>query len=360
MKNYAFVLIVLSGILAFSCVKEPEKPDPDISLGTVGLYVLNEGLFSMNNSELTRYDYSRGESVSGFFELKNGRKMGDTGTDIAIYGSKLYIVVSGSSQLEVVDPQTGESIRQIPFFDGEKPRQPRRIAFHGSKAYVCSFDGTVAVIDTSTLIVEKHIGAGKNPDGIAIANNKIYVSNSGGLDFPIFDNTISVIDIGTMTEVKRIEVGVNPYTIIPDSYGDLYVVSRGNYNTEKSKLQVIDSNTDQLKYTFPGIEVFDIAIKGDTAYAYFHDYAGGTGSQIILIDIRTKTVINDNFISDGTVINTIYGIAVDKVSGDVFIADATDFVSTGKVVCFDSSGKKKYSFVAGLNPGRMVFLYERK
>ena len=360
MKNYVFVLILLSGILASSCVKEPEKPDPGISLGTVGLFVLNEGLFSMNNSDLSWYDYSGEEAVSGFFALKNGRKLGDTGTDIAVYGAKLYIVVSGSSQLEVVDPYSGQSIRQIPFFDGEKPRQPRRIAFHGSKAYVCSFDGTVAVIDTSTLIIEKYIEAGKNPDGIAICNNKIYVSNSGGLDFPNFDNTLSVTDIATMKEIKRIEVGVNPYTIIPDSNGDLYLVSRGNYSGVQSSLQVIDSNTDQLKYTFPEIEVFDIAIKGDTAYAYFHDYAGGTGSRIMLIDTKTKAIINDNFISDGTVINTIYGIAVDKVSGDVFVADAMDFVSTGSVVCFDSNGKKKYSFVASLNPGRIAFLYERK
>lgn len=347
-----------------SCIKEPIEPDnPDVTIDTtytsLGLYVLNEGLFNMNNSTLTWYGYNINEPNTDFFALKNGRSLGDTGNDMAIYGSKMYIVVSVSSQLEVVDPYTGENIAQIPFFDGDSPRQPRYIAFHQSKAFVCSYDGTVAVIDTASLQIEKHINVGRNPDGIAVANDKLYVSNSGGLDCPDYDNTVSVIDLNTLTEIKQIEVQINPSIIVPDKYGDLYVVSRGNYGDIKMCLQIIDSNTDELKYTFPDMEVLNLTINGDTAYAYYYDYLSGSGSQIMMIDVATETVLGYNFIKDGTIIETAYGITVDKVSGDIFISDAKEFTNTGEVLCFDRFGTLKFSFTAGLNPGHVACMYRQ-
>ena len=354
-----FLCAIISAVILFnSCVKEPLEPDkiiPDKIIKTKGLLVLNEGLFNMNNSTLTYYDFADSTARTDYFELKNGRKLGDTGIDMAKYGSKVYIVVNNSSQLEVIDFNTGISVKQIPFFNGSKPRQPRFLAFNKNKAFLCLFDGTVAVIDTATLEAEKYISVGRNPDGIAIANNKVYVSNSGGLDFPNYDKTVSVIDIETLTEVKKIEVSPNPFIIVPDKYGDLYVISRGNYDNIKMCLQVIDSKTDEIKHTFPDLEILNLAIHGDTAYAYHYDFMSDNGSKIIMINVKNETVISNNFISDGTVIETIYSVAVDKYYGDVFLTDARGFVNTGKVICFSREGKKKYSFEAGLNPGHIVF-----
>jgi YVTN family beta-propeller protein len=346
-----------------SCKKEPGisvTVNTDTTYVSKGIYVLNEGLFNLNNSTLTYYNFSDSATQTDYFDLQNGRKLGDTGNDIAIYGDKMFVIVNVSGQLEVVNPFTGKSIKQISFFNGETSRQPRYIAFHENKAFVCSFDGTVAVIDTATLEIEKYITVGRNPDGIAVASNKVYVSNSGGLDYPDYDSTVSVIDIATMAETKKIDVRINPYVIVPDNYGDLYVISRGNYGDIKMCLQVIDSQTDELKYTFPGFEALNLAINGDTAYVYYYDFTTGSGSKIMLIDVKNETVIRDNFITDGTTIETAYGISVDKSSGDVFITDAHGFVNTGEVVCFSKEGKRKYAFKAGLNPGHIAFLNETK
>ena len=62
------------------------------------------------------------------------------------------------------------------------PREPRYIAFHKEKAYVCSYDGTVARIDTASLAIDAMTTVGRNPDGICVQDDKLYVSNSGGLD----------------------------------------------------------------------------------------------------------------------------------------------------------------------------------
>jgi len=119
-----------------------------------GLYILCDGNYSLNNSTLALYDFKKNSLNTDFFQSKSGRKLGDTGNDMQRYGSKLYVVVNVSSQLEVLDARTGKVLRQIPFMDGTKARQPRTVTFWEDKAYVCSFDGTVAKIDTTTLDVE--------------------------------------------------------------------------------------------------------------------------------------------------------------------------------------------------------------
>ena len=361
-KLITYILFFSLGFL-FSCKKDPVEPMKkqivfDTNFVTRGIYVLNEGLMNMNNASLSYFNFADSSTSSDYFNMQNGRKLGDTGNDLAVYGQKIYVVVCVSSQVEVLDAVTGKSIVQIPLFNGQKPRQPRRIAFYKQTAIVCSFDGSVAIIDTASLTVEKYIQVGRNPDGIAVANNKAYISNSGGLDAPKYGHTLSVIDMEKQEVVKEIEVEVNPYLIVPDDYGDLYVISRGDYGKKKMCLQIVDSKTDSLKYTFPNLEALNLAIHGDTAYVYHYDFTSGSGSAIRVLNIKTKQIIRDNFISDGTKVQTAYGIVIDKATGNVFIGDAHGFVNTGDVICFNSLGKKQFSFKTGLNPCGMVILNE--
>ena len=104
-----------------------------------------------------------------YFRSLNRRGLGDTANDMAIYGEKLYIVVNVSSQIEVIDLQSGLSLKQIPMLtENGSSRQPRFITFHKDKAYVCSYDGTVARIDTTSLTIEGYAKVGRNPDGICV------------------------------------------------------------------------------------------------------------------------------------------------------------------------------------------------
>ncbi|NTW26301.1 MAG: YncE family protein [Lentimicrobium sp.] len=355
-----FALILPMALLAISCTDEPDdKPEArDTLVHTTGVYVMNEGLFNGNNASVTRFTFSDSAVAGDIFLQQNGRGLGDTGSDLAIYGSKLYAVVNLSSQVEVMDALTCISVKQIPLFDGNTARQPRKIAFHGGKAFVCNFDGTVAVIDTVSLSVEKIIQVGLNPDGITVANGKIWVSNSGGLNYPDYSNTLSVIDPVTLTEEKQMEVGLNPYIIKPDNHGDLYLIARGNYSDVKSRLQIIDAATGMLKHTFNDFEAINFAISGDTAFVYNFDW-NTMSSSIMMLNVSNESMISDHFITDGTVIQTVYGIAVDEAARLVYVADALSFTGIGKVYAFDMNGKQKFSFSSGLNPAYFAFLNER-
>ena len=349
-------------LLVFASCDDLESVVPEISTSietsTGGLYILCDGNYSLNNSTLALYNFHKGSLNTDYFQTINGRKLGDTGNDLQRYGSRLYVVVNASSQLEVLDARTGKSIRQIPLFNGTVARQPRYVAFWENKAYVCSFDGTVARIDTATLEVEAFLTVGRNPDGITASRGKLYVSNSGGLDYANatgYDRTVSVIDVSTFTESKRIAVGINPGKIKADSFGYVYVASRGDYKSVNAVWQCIDTNTDQIVETYD-LSVTNFDFYGNAAYLYSYDN-NSKESWIKVFDLKSRQVVQESFITDGTKIKTPYGISVNPESGDVYITDAGNYISLGDVFCFHQNGTLKYKIAnVGVSPNSVLYV----
>ena len=346
-------IILLLPLLAacfFSCKKDPiEEPEnPPVEEISRGIYVLSEGLKDHNNSILTFYDFDQGTTTDAFLAA-NSRGLGDTGNDLQIYGSKMYCVVNVSETVEIMDLKTAKSLKQISL----SGRSPRRIAFADGYAYVCCFDGAVVKIDTSTMSVTATAQAGSNPDGICTANGKLYVSNSGGLNYPNYGNTVTVFDLATFSPIKEIPVVINPTRIASDSQGDVYVVSNGNYGTVPMTFQRIDSQTDEVVQTFD-FSVTNFTICGDLCYFYHYNYSTEQYS-LKVMNVLTEQIVNEQFVTDGTTLHTPYGIAVNPENGDVYLTDAYQYTTNGDVFCFGSDGRMKFSFEAGICPSCIVF-----
>lgn len=349
LKLSTILLTVAAASLISACRKDKiESSTPDEK----GIYVLNQGNFNANNSSLTFYSLTNKTTVADQFAASNaGSGLGDTGNDVKIYGSKMYIVMNVSSTIEIVNAKTAKSIKQIKMVDGSTAREPRYVVFNKNKAFVSSYDGTVAVIDTATLNVDKYIKVGRNPEQMVIAHGKLYVANSGGLDFANPDKTVSVVDLTTLTETKKITVPVNPVTIAADGFGDVYVIAYNNIDYTTT-LTTIDNTTDVVK----SIKPFDagyatpFVVNGDFAY-----YASDL-SKVKVFNVRTETTASENFITDGTVLTTPYAIAVDATTGELFVTDALNYKLNGVLYAFDKSGKKEYSAPTGIIPGSIAFL----
>lgn len=357
---YRSILIIIA-ILLVACndMKDvTREPEWDDSITSVDMLVLNEGLFNLNNSTLAKIDMHDNSIDYDFFGSVNRRGLGDTGNDMKQYGGKVYIVVNVSSQLEIIDPNTGLSLKQIPFFnESGVARQPRFLAFDKGKAYVSNFDGWVARIDTVSLEVDGWVKCGRNPDNLTIANNKLYVSNSGGLDNPNYDTTVSVVDLDSFQEIKRIEVGKNPGAIVADSEGDVYVVIRGDVADSQYVMKKIDSEIDEVITVFDDLNPLELEIFNDRIYMYSYDYSTKE-CWLKVFDCLSERVVNHNFISDGTEIQTPFGITVDPNNGDVYITEAYNYVNWGDVLCFDRYGKLKFRInEIGLNPTDVLLLY---
>jgi len=361
--NSKFSLFLLGAVaLLSSCRKDNGEPEAT-PIVSKGIYVLNEGGFEQNNSSLSYFDFAGKVATSNIFASANaGASAGDIGNDVQVYGAKMYIIMNNSNLIHIVEAKSAKKIKSINMIiDGVKTL-PRSVAFAKGKAFVSAYNDKVYVIDTITLAIEKSIGVGRDPEGLAVVGNKLYVANSGGLGYltnETQDKTVSVIDLTTFTEIKKIEVPLNPKTIVADKYGDIYVATVGNYANIPANLVVIDSKTDLIKKKFD-IPVTGIAIRNDIAYMYKAVYAYATNSYVIgyfTLNVQNETITSEKFITDDTdkAIKIPYGLAVDPISGDVFISDANDFQNPGTVYCFDQTGKKKYSFIAGIIPGHFAF-----
>lgn len=376
-RNPALILLILLSLYISACRKDaqviPEEQDrvlpADPSRQLQGFYLVNEGNMGMNKASLDYMDFSTGIYRRNIYNQQNPGQingLGDVGNDIAIYGSKLYVVVNASNKVEVMDAKTGKRIRQI------NVTNARYITFSAGKAYVSAYLGKIGVpnapngvviqIDTNSLTEEKRVEVGRQPEEMAVVGQKLYVANSGGYTPLNYDTRVSVVDLNSFTVVKNIEVAINLHRVKADRYGDIYVTSRGNYLDIHSKIFVIDTKTDEIKTRFD-IGASNLAIDDDIAYFYGSEWSNNTGKFTLsygMLDVKEEKILSKKFITDGTEANIMipYGIAVDKYTKEVFVTDARDYVSPGVLYCFDPSGKKKWSVVTGDIPAHFAMVYK--
>lgn len=346
MKYASFVFIFLALV---ACKKDPPTPTPSPSHLGNGFLVLNEGLFQHNNSTLLWQSFDGSAPVLDFFEQQAGRSLGDTGNDLKRYGNKIYVVVNVSSTIEILDASTGKSIKQILMLNGNTPKQPRYIAFSGNKAFVSCYDGYVDVLDTASLNILQRIPVGANPEQLTISNNKLYVSNSGGLNAPNVDSTVSVISLNSLTELSRITVGKNPGKILTGADGKVYVISRGDYLMIPSQLHRIDPVTDTKESSY-SFAVQDIIAYNNQLLVI----RTSNGVKGYLFDLTAQTCESSPHITfDGT--TTYYGAQFRTSNQSWYVCDANGYTLDGFVRRYSSSGNLIHSYAVGLNPNNILF-----
>ena len=381
MKQFFFIIYILPLLISITSCRETELVVPteydiindvDNNSRIRGLYLVNEGNMGSNKCTLDYYDYMTGLYARNIYAEKNPnviKELGDVGNDIGIYGNKLYVVVNCSHKVEVLEARTGIRIGQVDI------PNCRYVRFHRGKAYVSSYVGPVLIdpdapkgavyeVDTLSLKVTRKVSVGYQPEEMEIVNDYMYVANSGGYRAPNYDNTVSVIQMIDFKQVQQMPVGINLHRLKKDKYRKLWVTSRGDYQSRPSRLYVMDKkpgyNQMVVTDTIP-IACSNMAFFGEYVYYYATEWSNYTQSNNIsygIIDIRTKEIVSDNFIKDGTEkeITVPYGIAVHPETGDIFVTDAKNYVSSGTLYCFSSEGYKKWSVRTGDIPAHITFL----
>lgn len=344
--------------------------DPDAR--PAGMYLLNEANMGSNKSSIDYVDFRNAYYVRNIYAERNPevvKELGDVGNDIQIYGNKLYAVINCSHKVEVMDVRTCKRIGQVDI------PNCRYIRFAKGKAYVSAYVGPVAIdpnaqlgavyeVDTASLAVTRKVTVGYQPDELEVLGEYLYVANSGGYRAPDYDSTVSVVEIYGMKQIQKIPVGINLHRIRKDCYGKLWVTSRGDYNTIPSRLYVLDRKDKNSKEMVVkdtlDIPCSEMYIQGDSLYFYSVEWNKQTERNTVtygIIDVRTGQLVTDHFITDGTEQDIVipYGICVHPTTGDIYVTDAKNYVSSGVLHCYDRHGKKKWSVRTGDIPAHMAF-----
>jgi YVTN family beta-propeller protein len=353
MKQLTTMLLLSAGILLQACSKDDPAQQP-ITAASKGVYVLSEG---GGDSKLGYYNKQTSAFLGDFFNQQNGSNLGQVGNDMVQYGGKVYIVMNVTGNVTVIDVNTGLLLSRIGFVNTVPGRSPRFAVATQGKVFVSAQDGTVSVIDTSSLTITRTINVGSNPEEMVVSGNKLFVTNSGGFNFPNYDSTVSVINLTTLAETGKIRVGLNPTRITADDNGNVYVIATGNYTTVPSSLVKLNAQSETVTFAADSA-VSKIRYYNNALYA-INDFAyTGLSSNVRRLSTTDFSNLSSSFITDATTVVTPYGIEIDENNGDIYITDAKDFTSSGEVFCFDQAGKKRFSFVTtpGVNPNSVVFI----
>lgn len=354
MKRELFFGIICTLAMALaSCEKDPQpNPTPDSTKTIIG-YALNEGNWGGNNASITLITTEGAEK--NWFANNNDRGLGELAQDIIHYGSRLYVTVSGSGKVEVLDAQSGKSIKQIDF--GTK--YPRYMVAHEGKIYVTSYDKTVVRIDTAALEIEATCRlSGLQPEQLCVVGNNLYVCNcwENGTDGNArYDSTISVVNLSTFIETDKIQVSANPGKIKTIDNHRFIVSCAGDYNdpSRPAATYVVDVNDNSKHALDIAASNFDVCGSKVFMYATEYDAHWNTTTSFYTMDISTlaTTPILTGYSAE---LSSAYSINVNPYTQEIFIANSV-YGANSDLYIFSANGEKKRQEETGIFTNKVAF-----
>ncbi|GGA84014.1 YncE family protein [Puia dinghuensis] len=222
--------------------------------------------------------------TSGYSLTKTFKIGSPGGWDYIAVGPGGKIYVSHGTQVNILDPKTGDSIGVIPNTTGV-----HGIAFdeaHG-KGYTSNGRiNNVTVFDLKTFAVQGQIATGQNPDAIMYDpfSKSIITCNGRSHD-------LTVIDAATGQVTATIPLDGKPETAVSDNAGKIYV------NIEdKNKISVVDLGSKTVVANWPlgaeGPTGLEIDRKTKRLFA-------GCDKQLVVMDATNGNVVTKLPIGDG-------------------------------------------------------------
>ena len=287
-----------------------------------GLFIINEGNFMYGNATLSYYDPAAHTVQNEVFARANGMKLGDVAQSMTIHGDLGWIVVNNSHVIFAIDLTTFREVGRI-----------------------------TCIVDPQRYEVTGYIDCpGMTPEN-ASTEQMVQIGDYVYVNCWSYQNRLLKIDTRTDQIVAQLEVGIQPTSLVADRNGKLWTVTDGGYEGspygyEAPALYRIDPETFSVEQTFRmrlGDAPSEI-VTDDTGSAIYW-----INDDIWRMDVTSERLpVRPLIESRGTI---YYGLTVDPVTSDVYVADAVDYVQNGIIYRYDAAGELVDSFYVGITPG---------
>ncbi len=350
------LLLSLSGCMKDDELWDFEKHIYDIPYS--GIFVVNEGNFMYGNASLSYYDPETRQVINDVFFHTNALPLGDVAHSMIIRDSLAYVVINNSGRIYVFDKSTFELRGKITGLTS-----PRYMHFISeTKAYVTDlYARSIAVVNPQNREV-----VGAIP--VSNCNNKFYQhATEQMLQYDRFvytncwsyDDKILLIDSEKDEVIDSVKVIKQPNSMVLDRNNDLWVLCDGGvegspYGNEAPGLMRIGAGSTEAELVLDfslGTMPRDLKINGtgDTLYYINEDIY----QYSIFRSSGPELLVESPY--EGNNLSGFYGLEVDPLSSEIYVADAVDFVQRGMVYRFSPEGVAVDTFPTGIAPGAFCF-----
>jgi YVTN family beta-propeller protein len=324
-----------------------------------GLFIVNEGNFMYGNASLSYYDPETGEVINELFFDTNGTPLGDVAQSMMIRDSLGYIVVNNSGKVQVINIRTFEYVGKITGLTS-----PRYIHFiNNHKAYVTDlYARSVSIVDPEKFEVTGtiHTGHGLNNAFQHPTEQMVQVDRFIYTNCWSFDNKVLVIDSETDRVVDSIEVLKQPNSLVVDRYHSLWILCDGGLEgspdgPDSPGLMRVEAGSPEAQIVFhfsQGERPSELTINGTGDTLYYinrHVWRYAVDS-----DSPPDLFIPSPYGRESS--GGFYGIGVDPVTSEIYVADAIDFVQPGVIYRYAPDGSPVDTFKTGIAPGSFCFV----
>jgi len=344
-------------LMASACVKDkPEDPNATKHLGEGRrLLIANEGSLGTGSSSLSVFFQEKDSIFNHVYELQNDQTLGDIFQSITQVGDQLFLAINNSDKIIIVDALDYTYKGEIAV---NKPRNMLLVS--PDKMYVSSlFHSYIYIINPKTLAITGQIATDyPNTEGLLLHNNKVYACN--------WDTSCSYlyeIDYQTDLITDRIPLlGKAPQQVLADKNGQLWVLGGNVEKQTAASLTKIDlSNGTISGYIFPeGADMLKPCFNGkkDTLFLIGVNYNGSTANNgVFRTAIQTSEfeMLQTPFIQ-AEAFQYFWALAVDSLSGNIYVGDPKGFVQKGALNIYNSSGQLIEKYSTGLGPAAFLMI----
>ena len=341
------VAIALTLFTLTGCMKWEYGSIEEFRVSESGMFICNEGNFQYGNATLSYYDPATKSVQNEVFYRANAMKLGDVAQSMIIRNG-IGWVVNNSHVVFAIDINTFKEVGRI-----TNLTSPRYIHFlSDEKAYITQiWDNRIFIVNPKKYEITGYIEIPNMTMESGSTEQMVQYGKYLFVNCWSYQNRILKIDTETDKVVAELTVGIQPTSLVMDCNNKLWTVTDGGYEGspyghEAPSLYRIDAETftveKQFKFEF-GDWPSEVQINGTKDKIYW------LNDDVWQMDVTADRVPVRPFLPyNGTI---YYGLTVCPRTGDVYIADAIDYVQQGMVYRYSADGQLIDKFYVGVIPG---------
>jgi hypothetical protein len=327
-----------------SCKKQSDSPSIPTDQNK-RVWIINEGNFQFGNASIDIYLPDSQTVFKNIYKTVNQKNLGDVAQSGVLSGKKLFVVVNNSSKISVLNTADYREIQSISL----PQSSPRYLQFvHDNKAFVTElYAKKIWIINPNSGNLIDTITTEGWTEQMALVGNEIFIAQRTRLN-DVYVANVLVVDARANKILKKILLPSEPNSLV-ELNNFIWVLCSAT-TTQPARLVKIDPRTKNIEKTidFP-VGRRPMLLRANPA----------TQELFWVSDGVYKLKETENNIPSTPLVpgngRNIYALDVNSDNGEIYIADAIDYVQSSSIFRYDRSGKLVHTFKAGIITNSFIF-----